>query len=186
MKEKILRNVLFFTILMMITACAAEVSEESAEPVRDTIQVNPAPAEVPQPARQFTTYHNQRFNFCFIYLEDEFKPSGEAQNSDGNIFYSSDGKMKVAVYGYNNVLDHNIDELLQFDLKNNPDKKILKRELTSGYYMISGNIGKVAFIEKRVIAGSDIKVIQAEFPGEERAAFEHKASVIVDDFPKCE
>ena len=186
MKGKTLRNVLFFAILIMINACATEVSEETAEPVTDTAQVNAPDPEESQPTKQLSTYHNQRFNFCFIYPEGEFKPSGEAQNSDGNIFYSADGKMKVSVYGYNNVLDHNIDELLEFDLKNNPDKKVLKRELTSDHYMISGNMGKVAFIEKRVIAGGDVKVIQAEFPSEERGVYEEKAGAIVAGFPKCE
>lgn len=184
-----IKNVVVLPILIMVlfVSCSDEINSSSNETEVKTVEeietenIN-SESEVPE---SWTSYKNERFNFCFNYPQDQFKAKGEPQNSDGNTFVSNDGNVEIKVYGYHNVLEQSTKEIFEADLKNNPERKVRKQDVQQNWYMISGDKNGRYFIEKRVVQNGEVKVIEAVLPHTEHQNYQVVLNDITNAFPFC-
>ncbi len=91
-------------------------------------------------AQSLRTYVNQRFGYRLPYPA-ELRMLPPPANNDGRRFVSTDGAVRLTVYGQNNVLNNNVAALRAATLKHLRPARVTYRRTGSHWFVVSGYLG---------------------------------------------
>ena len=103
---------------------------------------------------KFEWYDNDRFEYTIQYPVDILTPQDEAPNGDGRALLSTDGSVKMFVWGQYNALFDTLKKAYLSDLKQRP-KGITYKVLLKKSYVISGVRDGKVFYQKTMLNGQD-------------------------------
>ena len=120
---------------------------------------------------------NARFAYSVCYPGDVLIPQGEADNGDGQVFITKDGKAEARVYGSyfaGNGEDQTLKKayLDEIQAVQKDGFTITYKFLKSDQFVISGSRSGKTLYHKTVLVGDVFKTLRLEYPGDVKQEFE--------------
>ena len=143
----------------------------SALPLTSTIQSQHRPAEK---KHVWKTYTNVRFAYSVCYPSDLLLSQGEAENSDGQKFISTDNRAEALVYGSNNALNQRAEDLYSDNIRSAEKEgiHISYKLLRHDRFAISGEGNGKVLYERVVLSQGVFKTLRLEYPAEMKGDFD--------------
>jgi hypothetical protein len=127
----------------------------------------------------YKTYSNARFNYSISYPAGLLIPQGEAENGDGQIFRSRDGRAEMRVFGRYNVQNETLQSAYNSAQEG---KQVTYKVLKGSFYVVSGKQNGKIFYEKTILKGDTFKTFMIEYDEAERATYDSVIARIVRSF----
>jgi hypothetical protein len=132
------------------------------------------PTDAPSSANVFAqggykTYSNARFGYSVSYPANILVPQGESDNSDGQIFRSSDGHAEMRVFGRYNVQNETLKSAFNAAQEG---KSVTYKLLRGNFYVVSGHAGGKIFYEKTMLKGDTFKTFMIEYDEADASAYD--------------
>lgn len=179
-----LKNNIFLLFVLLFSVNTALYSQESYNP----LLVNEELVFIDSDVMSFSTYCNERFDFCMQYPKELLQPSVIPTNNDGQIFISEDGNMTLKVFG-SHQLHWTLSEemgiaLHRIEKRQDEADHISHKILTDEYFEIAGIVdGKHHYQKTFEDSGQFITLIfESEFAPLQAEMMEEVREEIIDSF----
>ena len=130
-----------------------------------TTSMGAAPSQQTADRHGWMTYVNVRFQYSICYPADQLVPQGEAANSDGQRFLSSQDGAELAAYGSNNALDETLRQR-QSDMQSRlagASGKVTYRAQKANWFVVSGQSGETIFYAKTIYSHGQFKSFELTY-----------------------
>lgn len=109
----------------------------------------------------YERYCNTRYNYCISYPSAIFRPQGESDSGDGQIFKSEDGHNELRVYRDSRPIlmerDFELKDAFDEDIDDHLSGRVITyKDIMNNYYIISGHIGHDIFYQKTVYKNKEL------------------------------
>lgn len=172
-------------------AATGETSAPSPAPtVTVTVTATPSSTEAPaltptppaSPEPRYVVYSNVRFGYA-IEHPASFIPGGEADNGDGQVFWSPDGAGSLRVWGSYNIEEHSPKSYLTELIEGESAGEVTYDHVRSTAVTISGYTeGGLIFYTRAFVLPRSIQVMRWEYPRSEKAAYDEFVERSVESF----
>ncbi len=117
-------------------------------------------------SESYATYENARFGYRVLYPTSLVTPLPEADNGDGRVWKSDDGKFKLSAWGENNAFNRTLRAQMDAARREwaKDHARVTYTRYTPQFYVLSGFTGGEIFYEKTVPQGDGFASILWQFP----------------------
>lgn len=161
------------------TAQKALDTMDRAQPTAPTAADTLAPS--PPSLALSATYANARYGYGVSYPPDILIPQGEADNGDGQVFLTRDGRAEMRVYASINVLSETLEAHFKSSLAEQgfrPTYQVLRKN----WYVVSGLHGNAIFYRKTIQAKDVFYTVSFTYPPDLQAVFDALIPRIIREF----
>lgn len=133
----------------------------------------------------YRTYANARYNYSIVYPVDLLEPQGEAENGDGQKFFSKDKKVLLLVFGANNIDNETTRSAFDKAVKvmGAESGGVVTYKLMKGnWFVVSGRHDKDIFYSKTIHRGDTIITFIMQYPIAERSTYDAITARIAKSF----
>lgn len=131
----------------------------------------------------YRTYSNARFKYSISYPA-VLIPQGEADNGDGQVFRSNDGKAEMRVFGRYNVQNETLRSAFNSAVagEDSTGREVTYKLVKGNFYVVSGRQNGKIFYEKTMLKGDTFKTFMIEYDEDARATYDSITSRIARSF----
>ena len=116
-------------------------------------------------------YVNERFGFA-IDIPRSIDQATETSTKDGCTFYSSKENISVVIYGAENRMNMNLQELFNIDMVSNNSPTLSYKQFGNDWYGIAWENGKMTYYKKVISHGAYYNSFGFTYPTAQKAKYQ--------------
>lgn len=128
----------------------------------------------------YQVYSNTRFGYIVEYPSNLLIAQGEADNGDGQVFRSKDGRCEMLVYAGYNALNETLKEVYRKEIAKH--SKVTYRLLKPKFFVVSGIDADRVFYHKIIYRSGIFYTLQITYPVSEKALYDRVTAKVSESF----